>query len=147
MAMAAQDESPYRKPVPVIDSDAREFWERVRAHELAFQRCSNCGHVRYPPREHCPACLSELYAWDPSPTVGTVYSYVTFERAYGAAYEGEIPYNVSLVELPNGIRMWSNVIDIEPEEIEIGMAVELTYDDRTDDLTLPVFRPSRARSG
>lgn len=136
--------STYGKPVPLVDSDAAEHWRRVKAHELSFQRCSDCGQLRYPPRQHCPACLSSEFGWEVSPTTGTVYSFVTFARAYVPAYTDEIPYNVSLVELPNGIRMWSNVVGIDPDAVYVGMPVRLTYDDATNELSLPVFQPIEA---
>jgi uncharacterized OB-fold protein len=139
--VAAHELEPYGKPVPLVDSDGAEFWARVRRHAMAFQECQTCGRVRYPPRQHCPACLGSDFNWVDSPTRGTVYSFVTFVRPYRPAYADEVPYNVSLIELPNGVRLWSNVVGIDPDAVRIGMPVELFYDDRTPELTLPQFRP------
>jgi uncharacterized OB-fold protein len=72
---------------------------------------------------------------------GTVYSYVTMHRAYTPAYEGEIPYNVSLVDLDEGVRVWTNVIGCDPSQVRCGMRVEVVYEDVTPEVTLAKFRP------
>jgi len=61
-------------------------------------------------------------------------------RSYGPAWEADVPYNVSMIELEEGVRIWSNVIDCSPDEIRIGDAVAVVYKTVTDMVTLPKFR-------
>ena len=71
---------------------------------------------------------------------GRVYVSLVVFRSYGPAWEGDVPYNLSMVELDAGVRMWSNVVGCDPEQVKIGDRVELTYDDVTPEVTLPRFR-------
>jgi hypothetical protein len=78
--------------------------------------------------------------WSPSTGKGVVYSWVNFVYA-NAAYPGiKVPYTVVVVEMAEGVRMISNLYDVKPEEVYVGMPVEVVFDDIADDLTLPKFR-------
>ena len=121
--------------------EAKPFWANLREHQLTVQRCSACRiFFRFPPQAHCPSCLSSNYEWVPLSGRGKVYSHVTYHRAWDPAYQDKVPYNVSLVETDEGVRMVSNVVNCRPEEVFIGMAVEVVYED-FEDYTLPKFRP------
>jgi len=73
--------------------------------------------------------------------VGRVYSFTIVHHAYTPAYESEIPYVVAIVELEEGIHLISNIVGCKPQQVQIGMPVEITYDDVTPDVTLHRFRP------
>ncbi|MBI2370786.1 MAG: OB-fold domain-containing protein [Deltaproteobacteria bacterium] len=128
--------------LPVLDPDSKPFWESCRRHEMALQRCAACGQFRFPPRVTCPHCLSEEYTWTPVRGRGTVYTFVTFHHVYHKAWADKAPYNVSMIELEEGPRLWSNVVGIAPEEVTVGMPVEIFYEDVTDEVALPKFRPA-----
>ena len=129
-------------PLPAIDEDSRPFWESCKRHAMAIQRCTGCGHMRFPPRSVCPKCLSDQAEWTPVSGRGTVYAPITFYHVYRPIWANEVPYNVSIVELAEGPRMWSNVIDIDPDAVQAGLPVQVTYVDVTDEVTLPKFRPA-----
>ncbi|MBI4283169.1 MAG: Zn-ribbon domain-containing OB-fold protein [Chloroflexi bacterium] len=120
--------------------EAKPFWANLKEHRLTAQRCSSCSHFRFPPQALCPKCLSSEFEWAPLSGKGKIYSHVTYRRAWHPAYQDKVPYNVSLVELDEGLRMVSNVIDCEPEKVYVGMTVEVVYED-VGDYTLPKFRP------
>lgn len=125
---------------PLIDSDNQGYWEGLRRHELLIQRCKNCGKWLHPPRPMCPRCLSTDMEWARSSGKGTIYSWVTvvYDKV---GYPGiRVPYSVVLVELEEGIRLVSNVVDMTPEDIYIGMPVEVVFDDVAEDLTLAKFK-------
>lgn len=125
---------------PYIDPDNQGFWEGVKQHRLVFQKCKDCGLFVNRPRPMCPRCLSTEKEWVPSEGKGKVYAAVTFVYA-NAAYPGiKVPYAVVVVELMEGVRMISNMYDVAPEDVQIGMPVEVVFDDLADDLTLPKFR-------
>jgi uncharacterized OB-fold protein len=75
---------------------------------------------------------------------GTLFSYVIYHRPYHPGFKGELPYNVSIVELEEGPRMVTNIVGIANDELRIGMPVEVIFDDVTEDVTLPKFQPSRS---
>src|SRR5437667_2502624 len=131
---------PARRPRPVVNDDNAFFWEGVERGELLIQRCSSCGRLRHPPRPMCPHCQS--LEWD---TVvasgrGTVYSFVVPHHPQVPAFE--YPYVVALVELEEGTRLVSNVIDVDPADVTVGMPVEVSFVAVDDELTLPLFRPA-----
>ncbi len=133
----------YHKPLPQIDEMTRPYWEYCKNHELRMQKCSNCGYIRFPVSTVCPHCLSMEYEWTPLSGKGTVYSYVIYRQAYHPAYKKDVPYAVAVIQLEEGPRMESNITGCEPDSITIGMPVEVYFDDVTDKIALPKFRPAR----
>ena len=132
--------SSYPKPLPILDTDTRDFWESCRRHAMALQQCLSCKAFRYPPRSLCPHCHSPEAEWNPIRGKGEVYVSLVMWRSYGPAWEHDVPYNISLIDLDEGVRIWSNVIGCPAEEVKIGDPVAISYEDVTDDITLPKFR-------
>jgi len=125
---------------PRVDLDNQGFWEAAKQHKLVFQRCKDCGLLVHRPRPMCPRCNSMEKEWVPSTGKGIVYSWVNFVYA-NAAYPGiKVPYTVVVVEMSEGVRIISNLHDVKPEEVYVGMPVEVVFDDVADDLTLPKFK-------
>ena len=138
--------SKFALPLPLIDEDNRPFWESTRRGQLSLQVCSKCGTYRYPPAPGCPACHTLGGDWRPVSGRGTVYSWVIAHHAAHPGAVGLVPYNITIVELDEGPRLVSNLIDCPPEEIEAGLRVEVTFDAVSDDVTLPRFRRARLES-
>jgi uncharacterized OB-fold protein len=134
----------YAKPLPEITEGNRPFWEGLRERILRMQRCSNCGHLRYPISEWCPRCLEESCEWAALTGRGEVASTIVFHQVYDKAFAGDVPYNVSLIQLDEGPRIFSNVVDVPPSDVAVGDRVEIVFDDVTDGVTLPRFRPVRS---
>ena len=125
---------------PYVDLDNEGFWKAAREHKLVFQRCKYCGLFVNRPRPMCPRCLSTEKEWVESEGKGIVYSWVNFVYA-NAAYPGiQVPYTVVVVEMVEGVRIVSNLYDVKPEDVYVGMPVEVVFDDVADDLTLPKFK-------
>src|SRR5688572_394649 len=131
------------KPRPRIDATNRGFWENARSGRLSVQRCAGCGHMHFPGSPVCPQCLSEDQSWVPVSGNGTLLSWVRFHRAYWEGFRADLPYLVCLVGLEEGPMLVSNIVDATPEELTIGMAVEVVFEPVDDELTLPKFRPRR----
>ena len=131
----------YEKPLPYVDQVNRSFWEAAKRHELILQRCQQCGHFRYPPGETCPSCLSNRLVWVRVSGYSIVHTWTVFHRVYHPGFAGDVPYNVVAVELAEGPRMLAGLIDCKLEDIRIGMPVEVVFDDVTEEVTLPKFRP------
>lgn len=132
----------YKKPLPSGGMDAEPFWASCRQHAMALERCSACGHFRYPPRPLCPSCHGAESEWRPVSGRGRVYVPLTMYRGPTPAFAEEVPYNVSMIELEEGVRIWSNVVGCDPATVKIGDDVEIVYEDVTDSVTLPKFRRS-----
>jgi uncharacterized OB-fold protein len=126
------------KPLPTITDENREFWDGARAGVLRLQRCAQCGHVRNPVQALCPRCLSDEFTWTDLSGRGSVFSKVVYHRAFHPAYRGDVPYNVVIVQLEEGPRMFSNVVD--HNDFEVGDPVEVVFDHVTDEVTVPRFR-------
>ena len=129
--------------LPVITDENRGFWDAARNGSLAMQRCAACGHLRYPIAPVCPRCLSADFAWTPLSGEGTVLSYVVFDRAYHPAWTARVPYNVALVQLAEGPRMFSNVVGIANDDVRVGMPVRVSFAAPPgSDIAIPRFVPA-----
>ncbi|MEY9938086.1 OB-fold domain-containing protein [Streptacidiphilus sp. MAP5-3] len=128
------------RPRPVVNRDNAGFWDGVAAGELRFQRCDDCGTARFPWLAGCNACGSDRWRAEAASGEGVVYSKVTVHHPLPAAF-GK-PYAVALVELAEGVRIVSNMVDVPPEQVSIGMPVRLGFQRFDDELELPVFHPS-----
>jgi uncharacterized OB-fold protein/acyl dehydratase len=127
------------RPKPPRNQDNAFFWEGVDRGELLIQRCVSCRRLRHPPRPMCPNCQS--LEWDSvtSSGKGEVYSFVI--PHYPQVPMFEYPYVVAVIALEEGTRLISNVIDIDPGDVAIGMPVEVRFVAVDDELTLPLFAP------
>ena len=136
--MSVQYDLEHPIPVPPMIWENIGFWEGVKEHKLVFQRCRDCGTWVHPPRPTCPKCHSFEKEWAPSSGRGIVHSWVTYRESPHPGFKA--PYSVVLVELEEGMRLISNMVDVGPEDVTIGMSVEVTFDDVAEGLTLPKFR-------
>ena len=128
--------------LPALEGLAGDFYAWCRRHELRFQRCSACNAWRHVPRELCPQCGSPDWEWAASSGRGTVFTWTVVARAMHPAFQEDAPYAAVVIEMEEGVRLVSRVIDCPPEELAIGMAVEVVFDDVTPEVTLPKFRRS-----
>lgn len=131
----------YDKPLPTLTDENRPFWEAVARGELRLQRCAACRRHRYPIAPVCPRCMAAEFAWEPVSGRGRVFSFVIFHQVYHRAFQGDVPYNVALVQLEEGPFMFSNVVGIRNEDIRCDMPVGVVFEPVTDEVTLPRFRP------
>jgi 3-oxo-4,17-pregnadiene-20-carboxyl-CoA hydratase alpha subunit len=138
---AAPAQRTAKRPRPATSRDTEFFWEGAARGELLIQRCSSCGTLRHPPRPACGSCRS--FEWDAlrASGRGEVYSHVTMHHPVVPPFEA--PYDVALVQLEEGVRLVSNVVGVAPDEVRIGMPVEVVFEKVDDELTLPLFRPRK----
>ena len=136
-------ESTYNKPLPVPTIESKPYWEACRKHELRIQRCNKCGKYHHYPNAMCPYCHSFELEWAKVSGYGKVYSWVICYQAFHPGFAKEVPYVDVTVELDEGVRMFSRMVDVKPDEMEIGMPVEVVFEDVTPEFTLPMFRRSQ----
>jgi len=108
-------------------SPAEEYRAALDTHRLTFQRCGACGHAWLPARSECPACWSDDLTREDASGGGTVVSWVVFHVAFDERYKGRTPYNVALIDLDEGPRLVTNIIEIPAEEDIIGRRVTLCF--------------------
>ena len=130
----------YQKPLPRIDEVNRPYWDAAKRHELMLQKCQGCGHYRYPPGETCPRCLSDSLEWVKASGRGIIYTWAVVHQVYNQAFANEVPYTIASVELEEGPRILTNLVDCHIEDITIGMPIEVVFEDVTEEVTLPKFR-------
>jgi uncharacterized OB-fold protein len=128
------------KPRPKIDALNRGFWEAARAERLTVQRCDDCQDIHFPGSPVCPKCLSEKQTWVPVSGRATLLSWVRFHRAYWEGFRADLPYLVALVGLEEGPMLMTNIVDARPEDLTIGIKLEVVFDKVDDEVTLPKFR-------
>ena len=136
-------EEVYRKPVPVATPESDFFWEKARHHELWIQKCSDCGDPFFYPRMVCPTCLSENLEWFKTSGKGFLYSYMINHRP-PPGFEDDAPYAIAIVQLDEGPRMMTNIVDIEntPENLILDMPLEVVFEDIADEMSIPKWKPA-----
>ncbi len=132
------------KPLPTLEGLAGEFYAWCRQGELRFQRCATCEAWRHVPREICAACGSWEWEWRQSSGRGSVFTWTVVARALHPAFRDDVPLAPTVIELEEGVRLLSQVVDCPPDQLQIGMPVQVIFDAVTEDVTLPKFRRASA---
>ncbi|WP_299572823.1 Zn-ribbon domain-containing OB-fold protein [uncultured Williamsia sp.] len=134
---------------PTISPDTQFFWDGLRDHTILIQQCSDCGTRRFPPRPMCFSCQSLKWETVTAAGTGTVHSFVMPQ--YPPLPFFEYPYIVALIDLDEGVRLVSNLTDVAPDDVHIGMPVTAyftTFDTLDkEELVLHQFRPTAAAVG
>jgi uncharacterized OB-fold protein len=126
-------------PQPDITALNKPWWDALAAGSLTFQYCS-CNHKWLPPRAHCPICLSSNWRWETASGCGILLSWVVFHVSYHEAFARRLPYNVAVVELIEGPRLVSSVINSpDGSGLEIGIILDLIIE-QEDGISIPRFR-------
>jgi uncharacterized OB-fold protein len=133
--------APLPRKAPEVMPEAREFWEATAHDELKLQRCAQCDAVVWYPRGVCPICLSSNLSWFHASGHGTIYSY-TISRKGEGEFRAASPFVLAYVELDEGPRILTNIVDVDLQSITIGMPVVVVFDDTGAGLSLVRFRPA-----
>jgi hypothetical protein len=131
------------RPRPSLDSEVdRTFWEAAVEGRLLVQACPDCGERQFFPRSWCHYCGSEAVEWLEATGTGHVHTYTVIRRATELPeFADAVPYVVAYVELDEGVRLCTNVVDCDPEAVETGMPVEVAFEAVDESVSVPVFRP------
>ncbi len=126
---------------PVLDNWNRAFWDACRERRLLLQRCRGTGRCFHPPAPVSPFTGRPDWEWVEASGRGEVFSFVVMHRVYHKGFAPDVPYPVALIALEEGPHFLSRLVGCAPEEVSVGMPVEVQFDDVTDEHTLPHFRP------
>jgi uncharacterized protein len=138
---SAQIKPEVKRPLPQPTPETQPYWDAAKAGELHVQRCDVCAHVYLPPRPFCPKCASRKVSWIRASGRASLYSYVIHHRPAPGFVP---PYSIAVVELEEGPRLMTNVIDCPqtPEALQLDMPLQVAFVTLSDAITLPVFKPA-----
>jgi uncharacterized OB-fold protein len=125
-------------PLPRPTALSKPYWDACRKGKLTVQQCKDCETLTFIPQHCCGKCLSENLEWVESSGRGTLYSFTTVHRPQQPAFD--VPYTVVVVELEEGYYMLSNLRGVEPEDVKIGLPLEVVFEERSEEITLPLFQ-------
>lgn len=127
-------------PLPRPTALSKPYWEGCQRGVLRVQRCRDCGEHVFIPEPLCTGCSSQNLEWVDTSGRGSVYSFTVVHRPQRPEFR--VPYTVAIVEMDEGWHMLSNLVDIAPEAVKIGMKVEVSFEKMSEQITLPYFRPA-----
>lgn len=135
-------ETAFAKPLPVATPVTRPFWDALREERIELQRCEACGHWVFYPRNRCNRCLSDRLAWHPVSGAATLYTFTVARQPTAPHFADEVPQLIAIVELSEGVRMTSTLVNVDIDAIRIGMALRPFFDPQSDEVTLLRFQPA-----
>jgi hypothetical protein len=132
----------WNRPLPIPSPETQPFWDACKEDRFLIQECEDCGKFQYHYRGFCCHCWSERVLDVELAGTATVWTFTVIERNRMDGFKDLVPYIVALVEVPQGLKILSNVINCNPDDVEIGMPVRLTFVDAEDGLRMPMFEPA-----
>lgn len=130
------------KPLPIPNEDTRVLFEGARRGELMIQRCAKCGEYRFVARQRCDVCGSPEFSWEAASGRGKLISFAYVHQKYHPGFADETPYPIAIVELEEGPRLTTNLVQLNGVTPHGGMAVQVVFERRTDEISIPVFKPA-----
>ncbi|MGE0383354.1 MAG: Zn-ribbon domain-containing OB-fold protein [Gammaproteobacteria bacterium] len=132
-------------PVPDVAGEWKPFWDAAAQGRLLLQECRACGHRQFYPRALCTKCGSEP-GWLAASGQGTLYTYSVVRQNLVRPFKDMLPYALAMVDLAEGVRMMTNVVDCDLEDLHVGMPLELFFASAGTGLHIPYWRPRRKSS-
>jgi len=132
----------YNKPIPKKGTHTQPFWQGAADGKLMLPRCQDCNRVHWYPRHICPNCHSMNLEWIEASGEGTVHTFAVQHMVFGAWAE-EAPFVTAYIDLKEGDRMLTVLRGVDaskPEEIQIGAAVNVEFEQADDDTFIPFWR-------
>jgi len=128
-------------PLPALEPDTKAYWEACRAGRLAMMRCQACRWIIHPPRPVCSRCRSRDVKLEDLSGRATVVTYTVNHQRWMPGLE--VPYVIGVVGLAEqrGLRLTTNLVEVAPEDVKIGMPVRVRFREMSDEIALPVFAP------
>ena len=134
----------YKKPIPSPQGESDHYWQKAKEGELWLRKCNACGEAYFYPRDISPCCFSRDTTWIKASGKATLFTYGIVERAPHPGFVEDVPFVTAIVELQEGPTMPTNIVmeDPTPEKLQVGMALEVVFEDITDTISLPKFKPA-----
>ena len=130
-----------RFDLPSPDAETQPFWDGARDGKLLIRRCDACGEAHFYPRPFCPKCWSDQVRWEEASGRAVLYTWSVVHQNDLPPFPERVPYVAAVVDLEEGPRMMTNVVDADLDALQAGMQLEVDFQPISDDVTIPVFRP------
>jgi uncharacterized OB-fold protein len=132
------------KPSPPIDTWTKPFWTGARQNKLLLQYCPACLHFIFYPRRYCPFCDSDQLEWVQAAGRGQVYAFTVVRNNAPSAFLADMPFVIAIVRLEEGVKMMTNIVGCEPDDVYTEMPVEVVFEPLNAEISLPKFKPASA---
>jgi len=130
-----------KKPLPKPTKWSQPYWDAAKKHKLVFKKCTKCGHIDHPPYLYCTECHVDDHEWVESSGKGVLNAYAVNHFGVPFPFWPDLPYVTAMVDVEEGPRMITNIVECDPEALKNGMELEVVFQERTSEFTLPQFRP------
>lgn len=130
-----------RKPLPKPTKWSQPFWDAAKQNKFVLKRCKACGFIDHPPYLYCTNCQSENHEWFEASGKAKLTAWAVNVYMVPFPFWDDMPYVVALIELPEGPRMISNIVECEHDKLVAGIELEVVWHKASDDITLPKWRP------
>jgi uncharacterized OB-fold protein len=137
------DRAPTR-PLPETRNAGATFWARAAEGVLVVPKCNACSRAFWHPRPRCPHCGSDNVDWIRASGQGTVHTFTVVRQSGDSYFKARVPYAVAMIDLDEGVRMMTNIVDAPLETLRIGMRVEVLFEEAGENIAIPLFRPLRS---
>lgn len=129
-------------PVPAISPETEDFWAATAKEKLLLRRCNRCDTIIWYPRALCPVCSGFDTSWSEASGSGIVYSFTVVHRSTTDGFRESTPYIIAYVELTEGPRVMTNIVNCESDTVKIGMPVQIVFHDTGKGCALYRFKPT-----
>jgi len=130
-----------KKPMPKPSKWTQAFWDAAKKHKLVLKKCKDCGNIDHPPYMYCTSCGSENMEWVEAAGKGKLYAYAINQYMVPFPFWDDLPFAVGMIDLPEGVRMISSIVQCDHSKLKNGMEMEVVFDDVSAEFTLPKWRP------
>ena len=126
--------------LPEPDDNNRPYFDGAREGKLRLQQCSDCGGWMFPVRKRCQHCGSTKLQWADASGRGTLYAHGQLQREYHPRHHGRLPVLMAQVDLDEGVRMNTNLVEIDAADAKVGMKLQVTFEISPTGEAIPVFK-------
>lgn len=139
------DRTPTR-PLPDLRNAGATFWNNAAAGMLVVPKCTACGRTFWHPRPRCPHCGSDGIDWIRASGEGTVHTFTVVRQSGDSYFKTKVPYAVAMIDLAEGVRIMSNIVDTPLDALRVDMRVEVLFEAAGEGVAIPLFRAHRRRA-
>jgi len=132
----------FDKPLPTPTPTSAPFWDGLKEGVIKLQKCNDCGAWVFYPRSRCSNCLSDSLEWREVSGNGTLYTFTIARQPTSPHFATEVPQRLAVVELEEGVRLTTTLVNVREADIKIGMRLKPYFDTVADDVTLLRYQPA-----
>jgi uncharacterized OB-fold protein len=132
------------RPVPDTRNAGARYWAAAANGVLLVPKCVECARTFWHPRPRCPHCGSNRVDWIESAGRGAIHTFTIVRQTSDSFFRTQLPYAVAMIDLDEGVRLMSSVVQTPLDALRIGMRVEVQFEQASDDIGIPCFRASNA---